>query len=444
MSETLDFPEIDAPVRTEIAAAAANALDLSKINLTDVALAQFGKWREKSAEARKTLAGVQHDLSTQTKIDDAKSLRHRLINTPLAEARKVSKALKSKLNTVSAEVGAELTAIESDYADVALLITPQIEARELQLAEEKAERDRLAAERAAGFQLKIDAIRACAGRCQGISSERINNGIAHVEAIAVDAESFAEFAEEAANVKRITLAAMLNLRDLAKAREDEAARLEAQRAENARIAAEQAKVAEELAEQKRALDAQAAALAAQQKAIDDAKAEEAAKLLRQQEAEAAERAEEEAMRVRDEEARAKREAALSAPQPAPQPVAEFVGSEESDASCKTCNDHGLVGSAAQMDAVDCPDCAPAPVAAPVVRAIHPAAAALRNEAPTLTLGAMKDRLGFALTADFLADLGFEATPVKAARLYREGQFGDICAALVQHIESVRAEVALAA
>ena len=94
-----------------------------------------------------------------------------------------------------------------------------------------------------------------------------------------------------------------------------------------------------------------------------------------------------------------------------------------------------------------PVAAPAPVvAAPVVaaRQIHPAAQALRNEQPTLTLGAMKDRLGFALTADFLIELGFEATPVKAARLYRESEFGDICAALVRHIESVRAEVAAAA
>lgn len=144
------------------------------------------------------------------------------------------------------------------------------------------------------------------------------------------------------------------------------------------------------------------------------RAEEAAKLQRQQEAEARQRAEEEAMRVRNEQARAKRDAELTA---------------------------------APMEAVTAPAAEPAPVvAAPVVavRPIHPAAAALRNEQPTLTLGALKDRLGFTVTDDFLAELGFEATAVKASRLYRESQFGDICAALVQHIESVRAEVALAA
>lgn len=100
----------------------------------------------------------------------------------------------------------------------------------------------------------------------------------------------------------------------------------------------------------------------------------------------------------------------------------------------------------EADAAAQPAQAPVAPQAPVVaaRQIHPAAQALRNEQPTLTLGAMKDRLGFALTADFLTELGFEATPVKASRLYRESEFGDICAALVRHIESVRAEVAVAA
>jgi predicted phage-related endonuclease len=55
-------------------------------------------------------------------------------------------------------------------------------------------------------------------------------------------------------------------------------------------------------------------------------------------------------------------------------------------------------------------------------------------APTLRLGHIAERLGFALSADFLRALGFE--PVardKAAVLYHEFQFGHICAALHRHI-----------
>lgn len=57
--------------------------------------------------------------------------------------------------------------------------------------------------------------------------------------------------------------------------------------------------------------------------------------------------------------------------------------------------------------------------------------------PTLTLGAIGTRLGFNLSADFLKNLGFEATKVKAACLYQESDFDLICGHLVNHINSLR-------
>lgn len=56
---------------------------------------------------------------------------------------------------------------------------------------------------------------------------------------------------------------------------------------------------------------------------------------------------------------------------------------------------------------------------------------------TINLGGIAERLGFALSADFLSTLGF--TPVatlKASKLYRESDFPEICAALVQHINQI--------
>jgi predicted phage-related endonuclease len=92
-------------------------------------------------------------------------------------------------------------------------------------------------------------------------------------------------------------------------------------------------------------------------------------------------------------------------------------------------------TAAQATPVPAPVIAkpvPATVAVrPVVQPIHPAAP------PTLTLGAMSNRLGFQLTAAFVASLGFEpAARVKASVLYHEHQFNDICQALIDHINSV--------
>lgn len=81
---------------------------------------------------------------------------------------------------------------------------------------------------------------------------------------------------------------------------------------------------------------------------------------------------------------------------------------------------------------------------PVAVAQHPApiartapAPAAADERPTMTLGQIAHRLGFALTADFLRTLGFEAARDRSAALYRASDFSRICAALIEHVEKVR-------
>ena len=62
--------------------------------------------------------------------------------------------------------------------------------------------------------------------------------------------------------------------------------------------------------------------------------------------------------------------------------------------------------------------------------------------PTLRLGQIGERLGFALTAEFLKTLGFEhATRDKSALLFHESDFAHICAALVNHINRIQAKQA---
>lgn len=57
-------------------------------------------------------------------------------------------------------------------------------------------------------------------------------------------------------------------------------------------------------------------------------------------------------------------------------------------------------------------------------------------APTMTLGEISTRLGFNCTSAFLASLGFEATTVKAAKLFHADDFTAIGRAIIEHIESV--------
>lgn len=98
---------------------------------------------------------------------------------------------------------------------------------------------------------------------------------------------------------------------------------------------------------------------------------------------------------------------------------------------------------------------PAPVEAPVVAAqpepvrqiLNPAAAwpapaAAPATPPSLRLGQIGTRLGFALTAEFLRTLGFEPSARdKAAVLFHEHEFTSICAALISHIGAIQAKQA---
>jgi predicted phage-related endonuclease len=87
----------------------------------------------------------------------------------------------------------------------------------------------------------------------------------------------------------------------------------------------------------------------------------------------------------------------------------------------------------------------APIAAPVetasrVVAAKPPEVNRPDEPATLKLGTIRDRLGFALTAEFLLEtLGIRPARTEgAAKLYRESDFSRVCAALHQHIDQVLA------
>lgn len=83
---------------------------------------------------------------------------------------------------------------------------------------------------------------------------------------------------------------------------------------------------------------------------------------------------------------------------------------------------------------------PLPIAAAPIANVVPmrhAQPSAPTTPPTLTLGAIGTRLGFNLTADFLKNLGFTATKVKASCLYHEADFPLICMRLVAHIQFIQ-------
>ena len=63
--------------------------------------------------------------------------------------------------------------------------------------------------------------------------------------------------------------------------------------------------------------------------------------------------------------------------------------------------------------------------------------------PTLRLGQISDRLGFTVTASFMESIGFApAATDKAAKLYHEGDFKSMCAAICRHISAVQIKHAI--
>lgn len=223
---TLEFPTIEAPPspQTAVAAAAAQALDLEKMDLRAIALSAYKPAREQAAEAVKALTSLVHDLSTQAKVDAAKSLRQRLINAPVADVRKLTKGIKSKLASVSKDVGAEEEAVLAEFAKAEKLITPQIEAREAELEAEREARIQAEAARKAKHEINLQRLSGAAQRARekGATSVDIANGIEALIAFQVG-ESWEEYRERAEAARKAAIEDLQKLHSEVRAREDQAA-----------------------------------------------------------------------------------------------------------------------------------------------------------------------------------------------------------------------------
>lgn len=472
-TDTLEFPTIDAdaPAPSSVPAIAALQPDLAKVDLQAVALAHFAPAHAAIAAAKEKLTDVVHDLSTTTKLADAKTLRNRLLKVPLAEARATSTALKSRLTKVSKAVGEELEAIEEGFEAADKLITPQIKAREDQLAEEA----RIAAEKE---QARVDAhkvnlakLAEPSERCRqpGMTAERIANGIKAVQAITLDPASWEEFYDRAVEQRAVTLERMGDLHGELIAAEAEARRLEEERIENERKAAELKKKEDELAAAAAALAAQQAEFAAQQEAAAKA----------QRDREEAARAEGEAKAKKNREDSAF-EAWLTSASPSgdvesvqrqweasPEyhelhgieyraPVAAEPNFEAQD-SQQVLKAEPATADATDRDApvitspsVGSMGAGQAADAAPVVgiarggyipfgaRAVASAPAA---EVPMLKLGELWTELGFDDREAFLASIGFAATPAPkgTGKLYRESDLNPIRLAIAKRMTEAATE-----
>lgn len=265
-----------------------------------------------SSKTEEDLKALATKFSNITKVVDknGREQAHRAameVRTARTTITKVAKAARDDATKFSAAVIAE----EKRLLDI-------IDAEEERLFVLRdawdAEQERIKAEKAAAEKARIDAIKDAINSIRTRPSLLANASADDILAAGkelfkheVDKEFYAEFTAEAEAAKAKALNDLGDILDAAKAREAEAARIEAQRIENERVAAENARIAAELAAQQAAIAAQAeaqriAAQAEAQKAIDEANAksrkeaaERAEMLKKQEDAFAAEKAAAEAV-----------------------------------------------------------------------------------------------------------------------------------------------------
>lgn len=250
---TLDFPTIEAPPAPTPPAAVAVIPPpmLPEVpSIKGTVLAQFAEAETTVLALVEKYRDVAYDVSTTKGMNEAKAARLELREKGRFAVQRAEKAVKADVNDLKRVMSDEVERIVAIVQPVEDAIDAQIKAREKQLADEKAERDRIEAERIAGHQAGIAKIHAFLTRCQepGMTAARISIGIGMLGGVTFGPE-WEEFAVPALAAQVETLKALHALHDRAVEREAEAARLEAQRVEQERVAAEQAEQQRNIAEQ---------------------------------------------------------------------------------------------------------------------------------------------------------------------------------------------------
>jgi hypothetical protein len=290
--------------------------------LVSNAIVEFSTIDAGIAALTEKFSGVLYDCKTAEGLEAAKAARL-TIREPRYAVERIRTAAKRPLVDLGKKLDAEAKRITAALEAIEDPIDAQIKAEEQRREAEKAAKLAAEAARVAKIKQRIEAIRAIATQSVTAGSDQITLRLSELTQLAID-ESFGEFADEALRALGETTATLRQLHAAALSREAEARRIEAERAELARLRKEQ---------QER--DAVAAAEAeAKRKAEQARQAEEAQRVAEQAAALAA------AQRKLDEEREAfERQKAAQMkpeePQPTPEPVVSPLSAEQGLISAAT-------------------------------------------------------------------------------------------------------------
>lgn len=250
MTETT-VAEMDAVAAASAAAPALipeAAPSKTKVSIKDAVLAQFAEAEQTINVLVEKYRNVAFAVTTTKGMKEAKEARADLRDNGRLHVTKSEERIKGEVNDlkrVMASEVARLVAIVKPHEDA---VDTQIKAEETRKANEKAERDRIEAERIALHKANLETLAGYAAQTEGRSAEDIEKAIGIVAAIEIGDE-WQEFKAQAEQAKAASVEAM-----------QKALGAERLRAENARMAAQ-------LEAQRLALAEQAAELKRQQDAI---------------------------------------------------------------------------------------------------------------------------------------------------------------------------------
>lgn len=370
-------------------------------------LTEFEKVTAGLGALQQRFAGVVYDVSTGKGMDQAKADRLEVREVRYAVQGTAKKA-KDTLNEQKKLIEEKAAYIVSEITKIEDPIDATIKAEEKRKADEKAAREKAERERIAAIAVKLAAIRAQAVVLPGTKSWIIAAVIKDLLRDEPTEPAFGDLLPAAMRALDETILTLKKHHAAALEHEEQqaAARAEAQRLADERLAAEQKAAAE-----REAARIVANKLAEQQQAAFEA--ERAA--FRQQQADAAAEL-------------ARQRAELEALQPKPAPAVDIA---------TFAPDNGVCGSRPPADVelgitepsfsfVSLPPMAAEP------------APAVEEEKATLKIGEVIERLGFVVTSKFLADLGHPPADVPGTRskLYKPSEFGRICRSLIAHIGEV--------
>lgn len=392
---------LDAPATRAVAVATIKSVALAKVREAEPVLRALAeKYRD-----------VVYDLKTAKGLTEAKAARHDLRENGRYAVQRAEQAVRDEANAVKKEISPEAERLIAIVQPLEDDLDKQIKAREAEIEAEKEAARAAEAARREKHERAIASIRGYVSAAKGLPSARIAIGLQRLQGMAFGDEC-EDFVAQYEAARDETLAALQRMHDDTLTQEQEQARLEAQRAEQQRIAAE-------LAEQKRQLEEQAAAVA-------KAKAE-----LEAQQRAAAPATEAPAVDT-SASATTGTEVTPGSSQPEASPQDTSAQQEAGQAAPEATEAKASPCQAGTSSSEPAPVAVQAPATAPTAPPWQ------EQAAPTLKLGTICERLGFVMTAAFVADtLGVQpAATEKAAKLYRESQFGEICRALLAHIGEI--------